>query len=212
MTVAGNPRSLDQAVVLAEAHSPFLRAHSPPTPRSRRQRWRRTGLAAVLAEAERVSSRTIPTSGVALRRERQVVALAVALADLAGASFEDVTHALERFRRSCARSCDRRRRLPNVLTSRRLAFAAIALGKQGSRELNYSSDIDPILIFDPATLPHRDRARSRSKRRSALRGALSNCCRNADGRRLCVACRPAAATGIRGDAARGAGRSRHYAL
>lgn len=36
-------------------------------------------------------------------------------------------------------------------------FAAIALGKHGSRELNYSSDIDPILIFDPETLPHRQR-------------------------------------------------------
>ena len=36
-------------------------------------------------------------------------------------------------------------------------FAAIALGKQGSRELNYSSDIDPILLFDPATLPRRAR-------------------------------------------------------
>jgi glutamate-ammonia-ligase adenylyltransferase len=36
-------------------------------------------------------------------------------------------------------------------------FAAIALGKQGSHELNYSSDIDPILIFDPETLPRRAR-------------------------------------------------------
>jgi glutamate-ammonia-ligase adenylyltransferase len=34
-------------------------------------------------------------------------------------------------------------------------MVALALGKQGSRELNYSSDIDPILLFDPATLPHR---------------------------------------------------------
>jgi glutamate-ammonia-ligase adenylyltransferase len=38
-----------------------------------------------------------------------------------------------------------------------VGFAAIALGKQGSRELNYSSDLDPILIFDPATLPVRPR-------------------------------------------------------
>src|SRR3546814_6783256 len=28
---------------------------------------------------------------------------------------------------------------------------------QGSHELNYSSDIDPILLFDPETLPHRAR-------------------------------------------------------
>ncbi|XHS03141.1 hypothetical protein ACFB49_47650 [Sphingomonas sp. DBB INV C78] len=36
-------------------------------------------------------------------------------------------------------------------------FAVLALGKHGSRELNYSSDIDPILIFDPETLPRRER-------------------------------------------------------
>ena len=36
-------------------------------------------------------------------------------------------------------------------------FAVIALGKHGSRELNYSSDIDPIFLFDPETLPHRER-------------------------------------------------------
>src|SRR3546814_3255645 len=36
-------------------------------------------------------------------------------------------------------------------------LVVIALGKLGSFELNYSSDIDPILIFDPETLPRRSR-------------------------------------------------------
>lgn len=36
-------------------------------------------------------------------------------------------------------------------------FAAIALGKHGSHELNYSSDLDPIFIYDPETLPRRSR-------------------------------------------------------
>src|SRR3546814_20845540 len=36
-------------------------------------------------------------------------------------------------------------------------FAVIALGKHGSRELNYSSDIAPILLFDPETLTRRAR-------------------------------------------------------
>jgi glutamate-ammonia-ligase adenylyltransferase len=36
-------------------------------------------------------------------------------------------------------------------------IAVIALGKLGSHELNYSSDIDPILIFDPETMPRRPR-------------------------------------------------------
>ncbi|HMO77177.1 MAG TPA: bifunctional [glutamine synthetase] adenylyltransferase/[glutamine synthetase]-adenylyl-L-tyrosine phosphorylase [Sphingopyxis sp.] len=36
-------------------------------------------------------------------------------------------------------------------------LSVIALGKLGSHELNYSSDIDPILIFDPDTMPRRAR-------------------------------------------------------
>ena len=36
-------------------------------------------------------------------------------------------------------------------------LVVIALGKHGGRELNYSSDIDPIFLFDPDTLPRRAR-------------------------------------------------------
>ena len=36
-------------------------------------------------------------------------------------------------------------------------FIALALGKHGAGELNYSSDIDPILLYDPALLPRRSR-------------------------------------------------------
>jgi glutamate-ammonia-ligase adenylyltransferase len=36
-------------------------------------------------------------------------------------------------------------------------FVAIALGKLGSRELNYSSDIDLLFLYDPATLPLKPR-------------------------------------------------------
>jgi len=118
----------------------------------------RDGLAATLAAAE-AAARDDPDTGRALRRERQVVALAVALADLAGASFETVTRALSDF---ADRALDRA--IAAAIAERSDAppagFAAIALGKQGSRELNYSSDIDPILLFDPATLPHRPREES----------------------------------------------------
>ena len=34
-------------------------------------------------------------------------------------------------------------------------FAVIAMGKLGSRELNYSSDVDLQLLFDPEALPRR---------------------------------------------------------
>src|SRR6185503_5629991 len=36
-------------------------------------------------------------------------------------------------------------------------FAVIAMGKLGSHELNYSSDVDLIFLFDPETLPRRSR-------------------------------------------------------
>ena len=36
-------------------------------------------------------------------------------------------------------------------------FAVIAMGKLGSHELNYSSDVDLLLLFDPETLPKRAR-------------------------------------------------------
>jgi glutamate-ammonia-ligase adenylyltransferase len=154
MIVAAEPLSLDQAVALAEAHSPFLRQalrRRPDIP----ERLAADGLVAVLAAAEAISSADPDVAG-ALRRERQVVALAVALADLAGASFETVTRALSDF---ADRALDRA--ITAAISERGdmapAGFAGIALGKQGSRELNYSSDIDPILIFDPATLPHRAR-------------------------------------------------------
>ena len=154
MTVAGSPLSLDRAVALAEAHSPFLRGILHRRPEIADDLASK-GLATVLAEAAEASAAE-PDAGFALRRERQVVALAVALADLAGASFEEVTkglsdfadHALDRAIRAAI--AERTEEAPR-------GFAAIALGKQGSRELNYSSDIDPILVFDPATLPHRSR-------------------------------------------------------
>ena len=93
-----------------------------------------------------------------LRLDRRALALTVAIGDLAGAmDLTAVTHALSDF---ADRALDRairaaiEERTPGAEPR---GFAAIALGKQGSRELNYSSDIDPILIFDPRTLPHRAR-------------------------------------------------------
>jgi len=152
MIVAAKPLSLDRAVALAEAHSPFLRGLLRRRP-GLVEALAEKGLAAVLAAAAGESAAE-SDAAIALRRERQTVALAVALADLGGASFEEVTRALSDF---ADRALDRaiRAAIAERTDAPLAGFAAIALGKQGSRELNYSSDIDPILIFDPATLPHR---------------------------------------------------------
>ncbi|WP_341207456.1 bifunctional [glutamine synthetase] adenylyltransferase/[glutamine synthetase]-adenylyl-L-tyrosine phosphorylase [uncultured Sphingomonas sp.] len=96
--------------------------------------------------------------GKQLRLERRQVALRVAEGDLAGAlDLTGVTAALTDFADSAldrAITAAIGERTPDAAVQ---GFAAIALGKQGSRELNYSSDIDPILIYDPRTLPHRAR-------------------------------------------------------
>ncbi|UZK70624.1 bifunctional [glutamine synthetase] adenylyltransferase/[glutamine synthetase]-adenylyl-L-tyrosine phosphorylase [Sphingomonas sp. S1-29] len=93
-----------------------------------------------------------------LRIERRRLALLVALGDLAGSyRFEQVVRTLTSFADHALDMAIRtaiEERTPGAAPT---GFVAIALGKQGSHELNYSSDIDPILLYDPATLPCRPR-------------------------------------------------------
>ncbi|MCK9541010.1 MAG: bifunctional [glutamine synthetase] adenylyltransferase/[glutamine synthetase]-adenylyl-L-tyrosine phosphorylase [Novosphingobium sp.] len=100
----------------------------------------------------------IDDAGAALRRERTALSLALAIADLAGAlPLLTVTGTLSDF---ADRALDTaitaaiRKRTPDAEPA---GFLALALGKHGACELNYSSDIDPILLYDPALLPRRGR-------------------------------------------------------
>lgn len=96
--------------------------------------------------------------GRALRRAKGQLALATAIGDLAGLlDLEGVTNTLSDFAdvaldKAITAAIEQYR--PGADAR---GLAAIALGKHGSGELNYSSDIDPILLFDPATLPCRER-------------------------------------------------------
>lgn len=137
----------------ARTHSPFLA----------KALERRPDLAALLAEGrgeEALAAVRIDAGdvGVVLRRERLGLALVLAVGDLAGgfplarvmselSDFAD--HAL-----AAAMIAAVRARVPGAEPQ---GFIALALGKHGARELNYSSDIDPILLFDPAGLPRRER-------------------------------------------------------
>ncbi|MBC7521652.1 MAG: glutamine-synthetase adenylyltransferase, partial [Sandarakinorhabdus sp.] len=89
-----------------------------------------------------------------LRRSRGDVALVVALADLAGLwPLERVTAALSQF---ADRAIDIA--IAAALDERgagNAGLAALALGKLGSHELNYSSDVDLILVHDPDVIPRR---------------------------------------------------------
>jgi glutamate-ammonia-ligase adenylyltransferase len=93
-----------------------------------------------------------------LRRERTGFSLALAVADLAGAC------GLERVFSELSALADRaiERAIAAAISERTpgeppRGFAALALGKLGGCELNYSSDVDLIFLFDPATLPRRAR-------------------------------------------------------
>jgi glutamate-ammonia-ligase adenylyltransferase len=143
-----------EAVVRAEAHAPFLR----------RLLIREPGIAGLLRDGAldaALAAAAEPEQaapGVTLRRERRRLALAIAIGDLAGLlPLERVTALLSAF---ADRALDRaiaaaiEERTPGEPPR---GFVGLALGKHGSRELNYSSDIDPILLFDPATLPRRQR-------------------------------------------------------
>lgn len=109
-----------------------------------------------------------PEVAHALRRARRRIALAVGLADIAGVwSLRQVTGALSEFARA---ACSVALRTQLAKLSAEGAFAAgseaceedsglivIGMGKLGGRELNYSSDVDLILLYDPDVAPLADR-------------------------------------------------------
>jgi glutamate-ammonia-ligase adenylyltransferase len=140
----------------ARAHAPFL-AHGLD---------RLPELAGLLQAGEgeaalawaRSAGEGIADVGRALRRERLAYSVALAVGDLAGA------FPLARVTTELSALADRaldsaigaaiRQRVPGAEAA---GMIALALGKHGARELNYSSDIDPILLYDPALLPRRER-------------------------------------------------------
>ena len=93
---------------------------------------------------------------VALRAAKRQIALIVALADLSGAwSLERVTRALSDFADLALDLSIAAALVERDAPNRGLV--ALALGKLGSHELNYSSDVDLILLYEPALIPCRPR-------------------------------------------------------
>lgn len=91
---------------------------------------------------------------VQLRRQRMRLMLALALGDLSGEfDMVEVTARLSRFAdNACdAALADAMRHVTGVEGTEGVAL--LALGKHGGREVNYSSDIDPIIIHDLDRLP-----------------------------------------------------------
>jgi [glutamine synthetase] adenylyltransferase / [glutamine synthetase]-adenylyl-L-tyrosine phosphorylase len=123
-------------------------------------------LASILPVARR--SETLEEAMMHLRAVRKRMALHIALADVSGVwSVEEVVRALSRFA-DAAVDCALRIALREAERSGRLLFEGafeapaksgiviLAMGKHGAHELNYSSDIDLIVIFDPEAVPVSD--------------------------------------------------------
>ncbi len=150
-------------------HSPFLSDLAVRESASVR-RLVREGPAAVVATALRsvaaCSPATArPTLAATLRAARRRVALATAIADIGGLwPLDQVTASLSNLADAALTAAtahllhqahDRGAlRLPPGRRPLASGFTVLGMGKLGARELNYSSDIDLILIYDPAAHPY----------------------------------------------------------
>ena len=161
----------DLVLALAD-HSPFLwrLAYAEPLRLSRLastspEAFHRDLVSRLRALPGGVRSGDLTRADVAreLRGARGAHALLVALADIGGVwTVEEVTEALSDFADACVAAS------VNVILTEAAAsgkviaplaedsgqgsgFVVLALGKHGAGELNYSSDIDLVVFFDPAT-------------------------------------------------------------
>ncbi len=147
------PVKLNEALARAERHAPYLRQLLKRFPETAAPLVAGDLAAACAVVLE--PDRPIESS---LRRAKGRLALALAIGDLAGAlSLEQIVEALSDFADLALDQAIKAAIEAVVPGAEPRGFAALALGKHGSRELNYSSDIDPILIFDPLTMPCRAR-------------------------------------------------------
>lgn len=143
------------ALSRAEENSPFLAGLIERQPELVAQ-LEKGDFEGALAEA--LSLKIEGDTAATLRKQRHGVALVTAIADLAGIwDLARVTRILSDFADSALESAIAAAFAERVPDSRVQGFAVIGLGKHGGQELNYSSDIDPIFLYDPETLPHRER-------------------------------------------------------
>ena len=152
-----NPSKGEQrkrALQRAQDHSRFLREAAQA-----REDLVQTFLdAGALSAVSRALSATAESVESRLRRQRSGLALAIALGDLAGElTLEQVTRSLSDFADHALDEAVTAAILERVPDADPTGFAVIAMGKLGSHELNYSSDVDLLLLFDPESLPRRGR-------------------------------------------------------
>lgn len=148
--------SLKEALTRAKEHAPYL-AMSMEIHPELADLLSSEQLEAALEHCNAIGSKA-ETVRQKLRWEKRALALALAIGDLAGQlSLTDVVGHLSDFADRALEES-----LSDIFAQRYpeadpRGFAVIGLGKHGSKELNYSSDIDPIFIYNPEKIPTRGR-------------------------------------------------------
>jgi len=119
-----------------------------------------------------------------LRIAKRRAALSIALADIAGIwSVDDVTRALSRFAdasvkgalRFLLREASTRAEMAErdgAALEAQTGLVVLAMGKYGAFELNYSSDIDLIVFYDPTRFPFRKRDDARGAAVDIVKGMV----------------------------------------
>ncbi|UFN47173.1 bifunctional [glutamine synthetase] adenylyltransferase/[glutamine synthetase]-adenylyl-L-tyrosine phosphorylase [Roseomonas sp. OT10] len=112
--------------------------------------------------------------GAVLRRAKRQGALVIAAADIAGLwDLGKVTGALSTLADTAIKAAAglllreaaaRGELAPARANGRGCGVTILGMGKLGARELNYSSDVDLMVLFDPEAAPDPDRAQSASVR------------------------------------------------
>jgi glutamate-ammonia-ligase adenylyltransferase len=133
------------------SHSPYLADLAGREHAALREVWRDGPDAVVAATLTRLreTPRDLPRAVLMrdLRAAKRVVALAVAVADLAAIwTLDQVTAALSGLAEAALRVAVAHLLGGNPDGS---GFVVLAMGKLGARELNYSSDVDLVLLHDP---------------------------------------------------------------
>jgi len=151
----GNSPFLDQCILNEPRFAAHLCKEAPET-----------ALSGLLAKVGKARDATTAELMRELRIARRRLALLTAAADVAGYwRLEQVTHALSSFAEAALRAAVghllRRAVRAGELDlgdidepERGCGFVVIAMGKLGARELNYSSDIDLIVVYDADVAPY----------------------------------------------------------
>jgi glutamate-ammonia-ligase adenylyltransferase len=120
----------------------------------------------------------------ALRRAKRQAALAIAIADIAEVwNVDQVTRALSEFADACVKGALRlllREAAARAEFTERdratleaeTGLVVLAMGKYGAYELNYSSDIDLVVFYDPRRFPFRKRDDARGAAVDIVKGLV----------------------------------------